>query len=241
MTQPTLSVLDSAGVQRTINTANPNGQATAANSLPVVLASDQVLPLAVGAATDANITAIGTTQHTDLVAILTKLVSNPATDANLSSSAAAIVTAIATMDTDLQALTVAQHTDLSAILGKLTSGSATDANMTAIGATTHTDLTALLTKVPTLPTGASETNRAVTTVANTAIQLMAANPNRKYFELQNLSTTTPLYFRKDGTNAAANTPGTFSLAPGAFYSGQSVGSISIISTIANHPFTAVEA
>lgn len=41
MAQPTLSVLDAVGATKTINTTNPNGQATAANSQPVVLASDQ--------------------------------------------------------------------------------------------------------------------------------------------------------------------------------------------------------
>lgn len=43
MAQPTLVVLDANGNQVTINTNNPNGQATKANSAPVTLASDQVL------------------------------------------------------------------------------------------------------------------------------------------------------------------------------------------------------
>lgn len=41
MAQPTLAVIDANSVNRTVNTINPNGQAIAANSQPVVLASDQ--------------------------------------------------------------------------------------------------------------------------------------------------------------------------------------------------------
>jgi hypothetical protein len=177
-----------------------------------------------GAATDENLTEFANANHTDLAAILAKLVANPATDANASSIGNTL------------------HSDLVALLNKAVPvGGSTDANMTAIGATNHADLLALLAKVPSLPTGASETNRNVTTVANTAVQLMPANANRKYFELQNLSTTAPLYFRKDGNVAAVNGAGTFMLAPGGFYSGQSTGAVSIISTIANHSFSAVEA
>ena len=44
MPQPTLIVVDGTGAQQTINTINPNGQATSANSNPVVLASDSTLP-----------------------------------------------------------------------------------------------------------------------------------------------------------------------------------------------------
>ena len=42
MAQPTLAVIDANSVNRTVNTINPNGQAIAANSQPVALASDQV-------------------------------------------------------------------------------------------------------------------------------------------------------------------------------------------------------
>jgi hypothetical protein len=73
MSQPFLSVLDAGGTARTIFTANPNGQANAANSQPVVLASDQALPLPVGAATDASITNAAGVNHADLVAVQNKL------------------------------------------------------------------------------------------------------------------------------------------------------------------------
>lgn len=125
MTQPTLSVLDSTGATRVINTANPNGQATATNSQPVVLASDQTLPLPTGAATNTAVTSFATANHTDLQALLT---------------------AIGVTNTDLTALTTAQHTDLAAILAKMVTGAATDANATAIGNTLHADLQALIQK-----------------------------------------------------------------------------------------------
>lgn len=54
---PTLSVLDSSGSPVTINTQNNNGQATMANSQPVVIASDQsAVPVSVA---DGSLAALG--------------------------------------------------------------------------------------------------------------------------------------------------------------------------------------
>lgn len=71
MVQPSIQVLDAVGTPQTIKTINPNGQDTAANSQPVVLASDQTLPLPTGAATSA----LQTTGNTALGSIDTKLTS----------------------------------------------------------------------------------------------------------------------------------------------------------------------
>lgn len=54
---PTISVLDAAGAAQNLEKPNGNGQATMANSRPVVIASDQVLPLPTGAATEATLAA----------------------------------------------------------------------------------------------------------------------------------------------------------------------------------------
>lgn len=54
MPQPTLQVLDATSAPVTVNTINPNGQTTAANSQPVVLATDQ-------SAVPNNLTQIGGT------------------------------------------------------------------------------------------------------------------------------------------------------------------------------------
>ena len=48
MTQPTILVKDANSTNQTVNTINPNGQTTAANSQPVVLASDQVSSISQG-------------------------------------------------------------------------------------------------------------------------------------------------------------------------------------------------
>jgi hypothetical protein len=54
MPQPSITVLDSGSVERTVFTPNPNGQGTMANSQPVALASDQsAIPV-----TNAGITTI---------------------------------------------------------------------------------------------------------------------------------------------------------------------------------------
>lgn len=68
MALPTLAVKDASGSNVTIGTLPPGGQATAASSLPVVLASDVISPVdtvAHNAATDrgGTITAGGTAQQ----------------------------------------------------------------------------------------------------------------------------------------------------------------------------------
>jgi hypothetical protein len=267
MTQPTLSVLDSSGTPRVINTANPNGQTTAANSLPVVLASDQTLPLPAGAATNASLVTIGNTQHTDLQALLTAVgITNTNVTALTASQHAdlldllstvdmtnagvatltasqhadlqALLTAIGATNTGVAALTIAQHADLVAIL---TAIGVTNTSLASLTTAQHADLVALLAKVPGLPTGSNEVDRSGSTaVANTAQSIMAANAARKYFELQNLDATNTLYFRKDGNPAVVGAVGTFALMAGALYSGQATGSVSVVSTASGHKFSAVE-
>ena len=137
------------------------------------------------------------------------------------------------------------------------SGPLTDAQLRATalpvsGPLTDTQLRAAtvrvsLANVP-LPTGGDETNRSGTaTTANQAQTIMVANAGRKYFELQNLSATDFLWFRKDGSPAGVAAIGSVALAPasatsvGGFYSGQATGAVSVASVTAGHPFSAVEA
>jgi len=200
--------------------------------------------LVTGGATDAMINAVGATNHAD---------------------AQALLTAIGATNTAVATLATANHTDLTGVLAKMVAGAATDANLTAIGtvqhadlvsivaaigvtnadivaamAANHTDLTALINKVPVLPSGTGEIDHSGTiAVAGTAQTIMQTNTFRKYFELQNLDPATPLWFRKDGLSATIG-PGSLSLAAGGFYSGQSIGAVSIISTLAGHQFTALE-
>ena len=67
----TITVLDSTGATQTVQAPNPNGQALAAASRPVVLASDQTLPLPTGAATSAKQPALGTAgiASTDVISV----------------------------------------------------------------------------------------------------------------------------------------------------------------------------
>ena len=73
MAQPTLAVLDKDSLPVTIFTINPNGSTTAANSQPVVIASDQgTIPVSnASGATSAN----QTTSNASLSSIDTKLTS----------------------------------------------------------------------------------------------------------------------------------------------------------------------
>lgn len=54
MPQPTVDVKNAAGSTVTINTINPNGQALKADSQPVVIASDQTVPVSIAAAVVIN-------------------------------------------------------------------------------------------------------------------------------------------------------------------------------------------
>ena len=60
MPQPTLQVIDANSITQTVNTINPNGSATSANSQPVVLASDQVGSLASSANQSSMISSLNT-------------------------------------------------------------------------------------------------------------------------------------------------------------------------------------
>ena len=76
----TILVKDANGTNQTAALVASTGQTTAANSLPVVLASDQTLPLPTGAATAAGVAAVVTALGTPLQAGGSVAVSNfPAT------------------------------------------------------------------------------------------------------------------------------------------------------------------
>jgi len=206
----------------------------------------------VGGATDVNLTTIGRTNHNDLVAVkdATTAVGTKIPNVGKKAASGSLPVVLATDTTlplpigaatedTLAALKLEHHDDLVALLAALNLTHADLAHLTEVQ---QAGVQALLNKSVTLPTGAAETNRSGTVAAaNTAQTIMAANPARKYFELQNLDASVTLWFRKDGGAAVAGAPGTLSLAPGAFYSGQAVGAVSIISSLVNHPFTAVEA
>ena len=124
----------------------------------------------------------------------------------------------------------------------------TDTQLRAGAVTVHVDNQPTQIQVSNFPaTAGAETNRSGNVAtANQALTIMAANAGRKYFELQNLSLTDFLWFRKDGQPAAVNSPGSFALGPasstsvGGFYSGSSTSAVSVVSVTAGHPFSAVE-
>jgi hypothetical protein len=206
----------------------------------------------VGGATDANMTTIGRTTNSHLAAVkdATTAMSAkiPVLGVTASENSLPVVLATdqtlplpsgaATEDT-LSALKAAQHIDLLAVLSAV---NVTHADLVALTANQHADLTALLNKQSTLPTGSPEVDRSGTiAAANVAQTAMAANALRKYFELQNLDSAVSLWFRKDSGVAAVGAPGSLSLAPGGFYTGQSTGALSVASTLAGHKYTALEA
>lgn len=154
-------------------------------------------------------------------------------------------------DTQLRAAAVTVHVD-NQPTQPLTNAELRATAVPVSGPLTDTQLRAAAVPVSAaampLPTGSGETNRSGNvTTANQAQTIMAANAGRKYFELQNLSSTDFLWFRKDGQPAGVAATGSFALAPasstsvGGFYSGQSTGAVSVVSVTAGHPFSAVEA
>jgi len=94
MAQPTLKVIDGDNVPQTIYTANPNGQATSANSAPVVIANDQsALPVT------------GPVTNTELRATAVP-VSGPLTDTQLRATPVAISNPLAAPITGQVVITV---------------------------------------------------------------------------------------------------------------------------------------
>ena len=145
-------------------------------------------------------------------------------------------------DTQLRAGAVTVHVD------NQPTQPLTDTQLRAGAVTVHVDNQPTQIQVSNFPaTAGAETNRSGNVAtANQALTIMAANAGRKYFELQNLSLTDFLWFRKDGQPAAVNSPGSFALGPasstsvGGFYSGSSTSAVSVVSVTAGHPFSAVE-
>lgn len=96
-----------------------------------------------------------------------------------------------------------------------------------------------------LPVGGdiTKTNRSGTiTIGGTAQQLMAANPSRRGWQLQNNSSGV-LWFNETGSTAVANQP-SFALYPGLMYESPvgaaSTAAISIIGATTGQAFTARE-
>lgn len=76
-----------------------------------------------------------------------------------------------------------------------------------------------------------------TTIAATSKQIMAANDTARMYRIQNLSTTVNLWVNDMGGAAAPYTPGSYMLAPGAYYEFPSVLAVSVYADSAI-PFSA---
>ncbi|WP_227136722.1 hypothetical protein [Kosakonia radicincitans] len=66
-----------------------------------------------------------------------------------------------------------------------------------------------------------------TTTAATSVQIMAADDDARMYRIQNLSTTVNLWVNDMGGAAAPYTPGSYMLAPGAYYEFPSVLAVSV--------------
>jgi hypothetical protein len=98
--------------------------------------------------------------------------------------------------------------------------------------------------IPTTPSNFSEINHSGTiAVQNIAQLLMPANPNRVFWEIQNLSEY-ELWYNDTGGTAAANGLGSYRIGPGASYAtpaGEvSPDAITIVGTQVGQAFTCVE-
>lgn len=160
----TITVKDATGNNQTINTINPNGLTTAANSQPVVIASDQAavpvsvasLPLPAGSAT----AALQTTANSSLATIAT----------NTGTSATA-------------ALQTTGNTSLATIASKLPSAVGQKTGAASLSVVPSSD-----TNFPVSASGYSLTSTAIT-VTTTSAQLIAANSARKYLSWMVIGTS----------------------------------------------------
>lgn len=98
--------------------------------------------------------------------------------------------------------------------------------------------------------GTTSVDRSSTiTIANTSQQLLAANPNRRGYRIQNIDQNLPaegLWVSETGV-AAVSTIGSFGIAacasagyPGGSYDGTSTGVVNIVASSAGHKFTCIE-
>lgn len=65
------------------------------------------------------------------------------------------------------------------------------------------------------------------TTAATSTQIMAADSSARMYRIQNLSTTVNLWVNDTGGMAGAYTPGSYMLAPGAYYEFPSPFAVSV--------------
>lgn len=81
------------------------------------------------------------------------------------------------------------------------------------------------------------TDYSGTATAAASTQIMAANSAARMYRIQNLSTTVNLWVNDTGGTAAAYTPGSYMLAPGAYYEFPSPFAVSVYADSAI-PFSA---
>ncbi|ECJ2265718.1 hypothetical protein FNH73_24685 [Salmonella enterica subsp. salamae] len=70
------------------------------------------------------------------------------------------------------------------------------------------------------------------TVAGASKEIMPADASARLYRIQNLSKTETLWFNDTGAEAAADTPGSYALAPGGYYEFSSTHAVSVYSTTA---------
>ncbi|EDS3395409.1 TPA: hypothetical protein MX306_001148 [Citrobacter freundii] len=68
------------------------------------------------------------------------------------------------------------------------------------------------------------------TVAGAGKEIMPADVSARLYRIQNLSKTETLWFNDTGSEAAADTPGNYALAPGGYYEFSSTHAVSVYAT-----------
>ena len=113
----------------------------------------------------------------------------------------------------------------------------TDALGNASSAPAGTSGDPIYTQTPVLSAGADKSGTATSA---SAVKI-AANPARRFLNIQNISATDTLGVNESGVTAAIGTGGTYTVPPGAFVSIRTNKAIAIVSSAAGPtPYTATE-